>query len=52
MGVGSQCHTQATLPPGRDPLPIVQDTGWDPGPVWTGTAINSNSTLNVLIMLL
>ena len=22
--------------PGIDPVPIVQDTGWAPGPVWTG----------------
>ena len=22
--------------PGRDPIPTVQEAGWDPGPVWTG----------------
>ena len=22
--------------PGKDPVPIVQDDGWAPGPVWTG----------------
>jgi len=22
--------------PGKDPVPILQDTGWAPGPVWTG----------------
>jgi hypothetical protein len=22
--------------PGKDPLPIVQEAGWAPGPVWTG----------------
>ena len=22
--------------PGKDPLPILQDAGWAPGPVWTG----------------
>jgi hypothetical protein len=22
--------------PGKDPAPIVQETGWAPGPVWTG----------------
>jgi len=21
---------------GKDPVPIVQETGWAPGPVWTG----------------
>jgi hypothetical protein len=22
-------------PPGKDPVPIVQEAGWAPGPVWT-----------------
>jgi len=22
--------------PGKDPVPILQEVGWDPGPVWTG----------------
>jgi hypothetical protein len=22
--------------PGKDPVPIVQEVGWAPGPVWTG----------------
>jgi hypothetical protein len=22
--------------PGKDPVPIVQEAGWSPGPVWTG----------------
>ena len=25
-----------TLPPGRDPVPILQEAGWAPGLVWTG----------------
>jgi hypothetical protein len=29
-------HPNHTLPPGKTPLPIVQDAGWAPGPVWTG----------------
>ena len=36
MGVGGQRHTPAALPPGKDPVPIVQEAGWAPGPVWTG----------------
>ena len=24
-------------PPGKDPVPIVQEAGWAPGPIWTGT---------------
>jgi len=27
------------LKPGKDPVPIVWEAGWAPGPVWTG-AIN------------
>jgi len=25
--------------PGKDPVPIVQEAGWAPGPVWTGAEI-------------
>ena len=31
MGVGGQRHAPAALPP----VPIVQEAGWAPGPVWT-----------------
>jgi len=36
MGVGGQRHTPATFTPGKDPVPIVQETGWAPGSVWMG----------------
>ena len=36
MGEGGQRHAPAALPPGKDPVPIVQEAGWAPGPVWTG----------------
>jgi hypothetical protein len=36
MGVGGQRHAPAALPPGMTPVPIVQEAGWAPGPVWTG----------------
>ena len=32
-GVDGERHAQA---PGKDPVPIVQEAGWAPGPVWTG----------------
>jgi hypothetical protein len=32
MGAGGQRHTPAAL----TPVPIVQEAGWSPGPVWTG----------------
>ena len=35
MGVGGQHHAPAALPRERDPVPIVQEAAWAPGPVWT-----------------
>ena len=31
-----QRHAPAALDPVKDPVPIVQEAGWAPGPVWTG----------------
>ena len=31
-----QRHAPAALYTGKDPVPIVQEAGWAPGPVWTG----------------
>jgi hypothetical protein len=36
MGVSGQRHNPAAFTPGKDPLPIAQEAGWAPGPVWTG----------------
>ena len=36
MGVGGQRHAPAALLSGKEPVPIVQEAGWAPGPVWTG----------------
>ena len=37
MGVGGQRQAPAALTPREwDLVPIVQEVGWDPGPVWTG----------------
>ena len=35
MGMGGQRHAPAALPPGKNPVPIVEEAGWVPGPVWT-----------------
>ena len=32
--VRGQRHAPAALYPGKDPVPIVQEAGWAPGPVW------------------
>jgi hypothetical protein len=36
MGVGSQPHAPAAYTPGKEPVPIVEEAGWAPGPVRTG----------------
>jgi len=35
-GEWSAARPGRTLPPGKDPVPIVQEAGWNPGPVWMG----------------
>ena len=34
-GEWSAARPGRILPPGKDPVPIVQKAGWAPGPVWT-----------------
>jgi hypothetical protein len=36
MGVDGQRHAPVAFTPGKDPVPIVQEAEWVPGPVWTG----------------
>jgi hypothetical protein len=35
-GEGSASRLGRSLPPGKDPISIVQEDGWAPGSVWTG----------------
>ena len=35
-GEWSAARPGRTLPPGKDPVPILQGAGWTPRPVWTG----------------
>jgi len=35
-GVWGQRRAPAALYPGKDPIAIVQEAGWAPGPFWTG----------------
>jgi hypothetical protein len=35
-GEGSASRPGRFLPPGKEPVPIVQEVGWAPGPIWTG----------------
>jgi hypothetical protein len=41
--VGGQAPRPGCFTPRKDPVPIVQEAGWAPGPVWTG-AENPTST--------
>jgi hypothetical protein len=34
-GVGWSTPHPGRFIPGKDPVPIVQEAGWAPGPVWT-----------------
>jgi hypothetical protein len=36
MGVGGQRHAPAAFTPEKEPVPILQEAEWAPGPVWTG----------------
>ena len=36
MGVVGQPQTPIASTLGKDPVPILQEAGWAPGPVWTG----------------
>jgi hypothetical protein len=35
-GEESASRPGRSFPPGKDAVPIVQEAGWAPGPVWTG----------------
>jgi hypothetical protein len=35
MGVGGR-HATAAFTPGKEPVPIAQEAGWAPRPVWIG----------------
>jgi hypothetical protein len=35
-GVRGQRHAPAVFTLRKDPVPIEQEAGWTPGPVWTG----------------
>jgi len=36
VGEWSASRNGRTLPTGKDPVPILQEAGWAPGPVWKG----------------
>ena len=42
---GGQSYVPAASTPGKDPVPIVQEAGWAPGPVWTGEKSRPNRTV-------
>jgi hypothetical protein len=36
MGMGGQSHNSVAIAPKKEPVPIVQEVGWAPGPVCKG----------------
>ena len=36
MGGGWSTPRPGRFTPGKDPVPVVQEAGWAPGPVWMG----------------
>ena len=36
MGMDGKHHAPGRFTPGKDPVPITQEAGWAPGPVWSG----------------
>jgi hypothetical protein len=36
MGFGWLASRSAHFTPGKDPVHVVQEAGWAPGPLWTG----------------
>jgi len=38
MGLGGQRHTPA-------PVPIIQEAGWVPGPIWTGAGNRAHASI-------
>jgi hypothetical protein len=36
LKLGKLPTPQPHFTPGKDPVPILQEAGWAPGPVWTG----------------
>jgi len=47
-GEWSAARPGRTFTPGKDPVPILQEAGWAPGPVWMGgkSCPNRNSILH------
>ena len=43
MGGGSSKPRPERFTPGKEPVPVIYEDGWDPGPIWTG-AVNFAST--------
>ena len=46
IGCWDQSHAPVVSTPGKDLLPIEQEAGWDPGPVWTGAEYQETSDNN------
>ena len=46
VGEWSAARPGRTLPPGKDPVPILKEAGWAPGSVWTDGKSRPHRDLN------
>ena len=46
-GGGWSTPRRGRFTPGKDPVLIIQEAGWAPGPVWTGAEILASKTSHV-----
>ena len=49
MRLGVSVTPRPLFTPGKDPVPIVQEAGWAPGPVWTKIKIYRTIILPVVL---
>jgi len=52
-GIALLFHDRSTrrdehFTPGKDPVPVLQEAGWAPGPVWTGGKTPFLYPINIL----
>ena len=50
-GEWSAARPGRTFPPGKDPVPILQEAGWAPGPVWTGGKSRPHQDFFLLLLV-
>jgi hypothetical protein len=51
--VSGQLHAPAPLPPGKEPpVPIGQEGGWTPEPIWTTWRRENSIIIKIIIIII